>query len=46
MIVYMEGAYDLVYYLPPVYPDDEYLLDEPLNTSLIIDEYEYSNDAE
>lgn len=44
--IHGEGAYDLVYYLPPVYPDDEYLLDEPLNTSLIIDEYEYSNDAE
>jgi len=44
--IHGEGAYDLVHYLPPVYPDDEYFLDEPLNTPPIIDEYEYSNDAE
>lgn len=46
--IHGEGAYDLVYYLPPIYPDDEYLLDEPLNTSPTFDEYEYeySNDTE
>lgn len=46
--IHGEGAYDLVHYSPPVYPDDEYFLDEPLNTPPIIDEYEYeySNDTE
>jgi hypothetical protein len=41
--IHGEGAYDLIYYLEPVYPDDEYLSDGAINSNNNEYEYEYVN---
>ena len=46
--IHGEGAYDLVYYLDPVYPEDEYLSDGAINNDNNNSEYinKYSQDID
>jgi hypothetical protein len=46
--IHGEGAYDLIYYLEPVYPEDEYLSDGSSNNNNSNNEYvnKFSYDAE